>query len=277
MAIDPRIMQVNIQIGDREIIYNDLAISATGTKFSNANQGNAIITIANVDNDVRDFILTEGTPFLRDRQQARKRISVFSGRVSTGLSLVHTGNIFRATISNPPDQIISIRSIQQQAAKGNIIQNNFAGMVPLRTIAEQISSDIELANDPVIEADDINIADYSFSGSATEQIKKLNELINISAWIDNDTLYITNTNTPLTQFSRTITPRNGMVGIPQPTEQGIKVKMMYDNRVVTGSQLTVESERYPSLSGQYLIYKLSYTLTNRDVPFYLQAEGTRIR
>ena len=277
MAIDPRMMQVTIDIGDISLVYEDLAITVTGSKFTNLIQGDAIISIANISNDVRDFILTEGTPFLRDRLQSGKTIRVDAGRLSTGLSPMYIGNIFRATISNPPDQIIGIRAISQQAAKGNIVQNNFPGAVSLETIARQIADDIGLnENGLVYEAGEAMVSDYSYTGSALGQIRRLQQIDNIDAWIDNNTLFVINSNQTINLPPFVLTPENGMVGIPQPTEQGIRVQLMFDNNLTLGRKLDIVSNRYPSLTGQYKVYKISYNLTNRDTPFYMTADANRL-
>ena len=269
-------MRVSIDIGDRVIAYEDLAITCTGTKYTNALQADAQITIANLDTDVRDFILTEGTPFLRDREQAGKTITVEVGRESTGLDLLYVGNIFRATISNPPDQVITIRAIQRQAAKGRIVQANYPGQVPMSTIVEQVIASIDTNLACEFEATDRMISDFSFSGGALSQLQKIQQFGNIDTWIDNNTVYVIDRDNTVLGFRHVLTPRNGMVGIPKPTEQGIQVTMMYDRRVVVGGELDIESTRYPSLTGRYKIYKLTYNLTNRDTPFYLTADANRL-
>ncbi len=272
--IDPRRMRVIIELEDRTVSYDELAITLQGTAYTNENQGEATITIANVDIQTRDFVLTQGSPFLRDRQQANKRITIEAGRVSTGLSTIYSGNIYRATVSNPPDQILSIRCLQQQAQKGVIVSNNFAGQVQLSTIAQRVADDIGVIL--VFEATDKQISDYSFTGGATDQVRKLEEAGGIDAWIDNGTLYIKNQRAALSNRIITLTPDNGMVGIPQTTEQGIRVMMMYNNQMQAGGQIDLQSRRYPHLSGRYVVYRLGYNLANRDTPFYLIAEANRL-
>ena len=61
---------------------------------------------------------------------------------------------------------------------------------------------------------------------------------------------------------RLLTPDTGLVGIPQPTEQGVKVTMMYDQQTINAGLINLQSGRYPTYNGLYEIYKLSYQLTN---------------
>ena len=273
-------MRVTIDIDGQLVSYEKLAITCTGTKYSNAIQADAVITIANLDTDVRNYILTEGTPFLRDRQQAGRNIIVEAGRSSTDMQLLYIGNIFRATVSDPPEQVISIRAIQHQAAKGRIVSVNYPGQVPLDTIVREVANSIQdLDDEPLMmdnQATDRMIADYSFTGSALEQIKKIQSFGGLDTWIDNNVLYVVDRDRVLQGLTFVLTARNGMIGIPQPTEQGVRVTMMYDSRIQLGSELDLTSDRYPSLTGIYRIYKVAYNLTNRDTPFYLTLDCNRL-
>ena len=273
-------MRVTIDIEGDLVQYEDLAITCSGTLYTNANQADAVITIANLDTDTRNYILTEGTPFLRDRQQAGRQIIVDVGRQSTGLNLLYAGNIFRASVSNPPEQVISIRAVQLQSAKGNIVGVNYPGQVPMSTIIDEVAASIcNLDEEPLRvenEATDRMISDYSFTGSALEQIRKIQSFGGIDTWIDNNTLYVVDQDNALVGLRYVLTHRNGMIGIPQPTEQGIRVTMMYDSRVRLGIELELISERYLSLSGTYRIYKLGFNLANRDTPFYLIIDANRL-
>jgi hypothetical protein len=66
-----------------------------------------------------------------------------------------------------------------------------------------------------------------------------------------------------------------MVGIPEITEQGIKVKYLLDNVSRLGGGLRISSDIYPAVNGLYIIYKLGFEISNRDTPFYYIAEAAR--
>ena len=88
---------------------------------------------------------------------------------------------------------------------------------------------------------------------------------------------VKNSNVPIAGRVRVLTSKTGLIGIPEPTEQGIRVNMLFDNQTVVGGLLDLMSNRYPSYNGQYVIYKLSFNVANRDTPFYLTAEARRAR
>lgn len=251
--------------------YTDLAITAQGTKFANPNQGEATVTITNLEKSVRDFILTETTPFNRNRTP--KRLTLEAGRVSTGLSLLYTGNIFRATVTQQPDQTVSIKCLTGQFMKQQIVANSLPGNVSLSRVAAMVAADASLRL--VFEAADKNIADYNFTGAVIKQVEKLGQAGGVDAFVDNDNLIIKNIRQALRGRLRVLTPRTGLIGLPEPTEQGIKVNMLYDQQTVIGGALDLTSDVYPALSGRYVIYKLGYNLSNRDTPFYLNADARR--
>ena len=265
-------MRIGIEVSGRTRFYSDLALTATGTKFQNPNQGECTVTITNLEKSVRDFILTETSPF--NRNPSRKRLTVEVGRRSSGLNLLYTGTIFRSTVTQPPDQVLSIRCLTAQFSKGDIIASALPGNVPLSRIARQVADDIGIGLN--FQATDKNIGNYSFTGAAIKQVEKLAEAGAVNAYIDNDVLIVKDDNRPLTGRIRTLSSESGLIGIPEPTEQGIRVTMLYDHQTVLGGGLDLVSTQYPNLNGRYVIYKLSYYVTTRDTPFYLTAEGRRL-
>src|SRR4051812_502184 len=105
--LDPRIVRVGIEVNGQLKIYEGLAITATGTKYANANQNECEIKIANLDKETREFILTETSPF--NRNKTKKVLTLDAGRKSTGVSRVFVGNISKSSPSQPPDISITLK------------------------------------------------------------------------------------------------------------------------------------------------------------------------
>lgn len=269
--IDPRIVRIGIEVRGRLRTYTDLAITVTGMKFTNPNQGECYVTIANLEESVANFILTETTPFNRNRTP--KNLIVEVGRRSTGLSLLYVGNIFRTSITQPPDKILTIRALSGQYQKGNVVGVSSPAISSLSQIAAQVAESLGAVL--VFQATDTQVANYAFTGPALKQLSKLEEMGDIDVYLDNDQLIVKDKNKALNGKVRRVSESAGMVGIPTITEQGVSVTMLYDNRVVLGGQLDVESRQFPAVNGSYIIYRLNYNIANRDVPFYLTAECRR--
>ena len=82
MELDPRLLRVGFEIGGQLKLYDDLAITASGTKYANANQNECELKITNLDKETRDYLLTDSSPF--NKNKTRKILTVEAGRVSTG-------------------------------------------------------------------------------------------------------------------------------------------------------------------------------------------------
>lgn len=271
-VLDPRLLRVSIEVRGQLRVYENIAITAVGAKYVNANQGECNITLANLRKDVSDYILSETSPFNRNRTP--KRVFVEAGRQSTGYSLLYAGTVFRTSITQPPDAVLHIRALSSVFQRGIIVARGAPPQSRLSQIAAQVAQDLDVTL--VFEADDAPVSNYTFTGAATKQIDKLMALAPVDAFIDNNQLIVKNRSTPRVGKVRLLTPETGLVGIPTLTEQGAKVSFFYDNQTVLGGQLNLVSRQYPATSGQYEIYKLNYTLSNRDQPFYYTAECRRV-
>ena len=104
----------------------------------------------------------------------------------------------------------------------------------------------------------------------------MNELAPVDAFVDNDTLVVVDREVSKLGARLVIRPED-IIGKPEVTEQGIKVTFLFTNQAVLKGQVDLTSIVYPDTSGLYTIYKLSYHLANRDVPWYITAEASRAR
>lgn len=269
--LDPRIVRVGVEVSGRMKFYEGLNITASGTKYANANQNECEVKITNVDKATRDYLLTETSP-LNDNRTPKKLI-VQAGRLSTGVSTLYEGDITSAVGSQPPDIIVCLKAKTGDFQKGNIVGRSSNGKTPLSNIAKNVANDLGLKLD--FQASEKQISNYSHSGAALKQVDRLGTTGAVSAYINNGTLVVKDTNVPLKGRTRVLNIDTGMIGIPEFTEQGIKVKMLFDNQTDLGYGLEIKSIMNPAANGLYVVYKLGYEVANRDTPFYLLAEATR--
>lgn len=273
MSIDPRVVRVGITINNELRTYEGLAISAQGSKFASATQNKTTIKIANLDKDDRDFLATEGTPFNRVRNRIRQKVFVDAGRITTGISRIFSGDITLINLSQPPDITTTITAITGQFQKGNVITTNEGATSSLSMIAKKTASLLGVALD--FTATDKQIANYGFTGSAIKQVDKLGELASIDAFLDDETLIVKDANIPRPGPTRRISADTGMVGMPEFTDFGVRVKILFDATVRVGDQVQIISEFYPAANGLYIIYKIDFDIANREEPFYLVIETRR--
>jgi len=273
VPIDPRILRVGITINDELRVFEDLAITAQGSKFASATQNETVIKIANLDKETRDFLATEGTPFNRIRQQKRQKIFLEAGRESTGVTMLFIGDITLVTITQPPDIWTTIKAVTSQYQKGDIITTSEGPLSTLSAISKKAADKLGLSHQ--FEATDKQISNYGYTGSATKQVDKIAELGDIDTFIDDDKLVVKNKGTPIKGDIRLISAETNMIGMPEFTDFGVKVKFLFDIHAKVGQQVKIKSEFYPAANGVYNIFKLNFDLSNRDTPFYYMAETLR--
>lgn len=268
--LDPRLVQVTIEVNGSINTYDDIYIKATGTKYANALQNEALITLTNLDKVVQDYILTETSPFNPNRTPKVARL--YAGRKSYGTTLIFSGNIVSSTVSQPPDVTVTLKCLTGNYTKGTVLARNKPGVASLQEIAAGIAQDTNTILN--FQATNKNISNYNFSGAALDQVALLASA-GVTAFVDDNILVVKDMGIPITGNSRDLNAGNGMIGIPEITEQGIKVKYLVDNVSKLGGQLNITSDVYPAVNGSYVIYKLGFEISNRDTPFYYIAEAAR--
>lgn len=273
LELDPRKVRVGFEINGKLRTYENLAISATGTKYANPNEDECTVKISNLSRELMVYLATETSPFNLDR--TNKVFVLEAGRESYGYSEVFRGNIQNITISQPPDVWLELRAITGTEKATETVSKTAPAKISLKSIAESIAKD--LGSSLTFEATDKNLSNYIFSGGALSQIKLLADAGEIDAYLDGNTLVVKDKHVPLTGKVRVLNKDTGMVGIPQLTEFGVRASMLLDNQTTIGGALDIRSEMYPSANGKYAIYKLGFEVSSRDTPFYYHAEGVRIK
>lgn len=269
--IDPRLLRISIEVNGVMKRYDQLNMRASGTKFANANQNECEIALSNLDKPTRDFLLTETSPFNANRTP--KRFIVEAGRVSYGYVKIFEGVIASVVPTQPPDITVTIKALTANDKKSEVIATAQPAQTSLRRIAGQVASELGLGL--AFQATDKQIANYNYTGGALKQVDKLGEVGNVDAFVDDSRLVVKDRGAALTGQLRVLNVDTGLIGIPEITERGVKVKYLLDNSSVLGGGLRLESAIYPTVNGDYTIYKLGFDIANRDVPFYWIAEASR--
>lgn len=271
--LDPRIVKISIEVNGQLKIYSSpLQLTANGTKYGNPLQNDCVATIDNLDRETQDYLLTETSPY--NLNKTPKTIIVEAGRESYGTAVIYRGNIVNVIVSQPPDITVTMKCLTGNFLKGNIISRNQPGQATYRQICQQIANDTGTILQ--FEATDKNIGNYTFSGGALDQINSAQNMGNYNIFIDNNILVVKDALKPISGTTRILSAETGMIGIPEFTERGIKVKFLIDNQTKLGSAIDIRSVQYPAANGIYVIYKLSFQIANRDTPFYYVAEAARL-
>lgn len=270
--LDLRRIRIGIEILGRINWYEGLRVKVSGTKYANPTQNDCAVTITGLNMATRDYLLTETSPFNQNRTP--KRLIVEVGRVDTGLFQLFIGDIISAEPGPPPDLDLTIKAKTQNAQSGNVISTSAGALVQLSELARRVANDIGVTLE--FEAQDKNIANYSHSGAALAQVKRLAEIGGVAAYIDDDRLVVKDAGRPLSGRVRILSKDTGMVGIPKGTERGVNVQFLIDPETALGGALRIQSELNKSLNGDYVITQLGFDAQSHDTPFFYTAQASRL-
>lgn len=269
--VDQRVLRVGVEVDGQVNWYEGLRITAKGSRAVTDTQNKCDVEIANLSRDVRNYLLTETSPFNENRTP--KRLFVEAGRVSTGVAQVFAGDIVSSSPTQPPDIGLKLKAQTGAFKKGALVARSGLAKEKLSVLAQRVATDLE--TDLIFEADDKFIANYSFSGAMLRQVDALARAGGVDAYQDNETLVVKNRGAARRNVIKTVNSSTGMIGIPEATERGVRVKILYDLETDLGGLLRLTSQLNPALDGDYTVYKMDFDLASRDLPFYWILEASR--
>ena len=270
--IDPRIIRCEIEIGGKMNIYEDVYIQASGQKTANTLQNECTIKIGNLSKPVRDYLITETSPYNWPRK--RKRVVLYAGRRSYGTFKLFEGDIIGCSPTQPPDVMLTMKARTGVFFMTDFISGSYAEAINLSTIAGDIAKSMDLTLD--FQGRDKQISNYNYTGTKLQQVNRLSDAGSFNAYIDDDRLIVKDSDAPLENLAFSLNKHSGLIGVPEVTEQGIKVKYLLDPQSRPGASLTIDSEINPAANGTFVIYKLNFDISNRDTPWYSTAECRRL-
>jgi hypothetical protein len=242
-------------------------ISASGTKYVNGNFADFAIRIDNINKTTRDLLINRTSLWAKNKTVAN--ISLEVGRQSYGTFQIAAGQSIACTPTQPPDIGLIFKSLSQVGAMGLIGAYSAAPITTLKVIAQQIATSNSLTLD-YQASQNPTIGNYHFTGAAPVQVKKLQELGYINAYIDDTSksLVVTDNGVARAVPPIDVNPQTGMVGVPQLTEIGARAVQLIKNEVKIGAPVNLQSQINPGVNGKYLIAKLGFDVASWQTPFY---------
>lgn len=265
-AFDDRLVNVSFVLQNGETISysQDFAITAFGTKYLNWNAGDCQLQIDNISQITRNNIITQTSPL--NPLRAPVEMSLLVGRKSFGTFVLFSGGILATNPTQPPDIGLIAKSLTLSLQLTNPVNLTMPVTSNLSTIAQQVANQLGVKLD--FQATDKQINNYSFTGAALKQVGKIADAGNYVAFVDNDTLVVLDNGKSRNQSPILVNSMTGMVGVPEITETGVRVRMLISNEIRIGDQIKVESTINPAANGVYNIFQLHFEVASRDTPFY---------
>lgn len=266
---DPRILTVELEFEDGSLIYTSpTAITVGGTKSVTSMQNSATITISNLTKEHRDYILSNCNQQLAANFKVR-RVRVMAGRESFGSWQVYMGDIVSANVSQPPDVKLTLRCLTNAVDRTQWWAFSNTSGVTLDTLVQETAAIMGLSYriDERVDKGKV-IPHFTFNGPAAAMIIRLSELANVRVYCDDDTIVVTNWDAGLSNIIVDVNKDSGMIGIPEFTEYGVKVRTFVDRNIVLGGAIRLRSEMVPVMDGDYVVTRIDYEMTTRDQAFY---------
>ena len=280
--MDKRICYVQIQTpsGDKEI--KEIALKGRVTRKMSETGSDAEISIANLSREDVEYLTTYTSPYVD--QSKKKRINIYAGYESTGVGMIFSGDIYSALPNGLPDTWLSIKAKTEYYNQQNIVTLS-QGRMSTKSIASIIAN--QLGCEFVWRSKSKKFIDsFNFSGAKAKLVNRLNEIDNCYAYIDNNILYCVdkdeeppeeNSNIKTKGTIKLINADSGLIGLPEPDEFGVKIKVLLDPSVALGDWFKLESQRLPIVNGFYQVYEMTYDFATRETQFYLEIFGKNKR
>lgn len=271
-SIDDRIVRVGLTINGKTNWYQNYQIKAKGMKVSSTMAAETEITITGINSDTRNFILQNTKPG-RATTRRNVRVTLEVGRLSYGAATYFIGDVYRSYPTKKPDLGVILKCLVGHSKKSTIVQRGGLGeLTALSQIATWVADDngYKLS----FEITDRYIRNYSFTGSANEELVTLEDLANSDVYVDNDILYVKDSDAQAKGTSVfEVNNNNRTLLEASATEAGVVVKMLFHPAVTVGSVIDLESEINPSINGRYTVYKVNFDIAKRGTNFYNTVEA----
>ena len=274
-SFDGRLVQMQINFASGAIYSYDQSydITATGTRYSNANFGECTLRIDNISKQTRNDIISKTTPWGTTRSLAN--VILNAGRVSTGMFEVFRGAMVAANVTQPPDIGLTFQSATGAAALGQYQSFSMPSPSTIQGISQQVANNLTMAdpNNPVTldfqsKQGAKPIGNFACNGPVTSQVDKLNQLSNIRACVENNKLVVIDSGSPRNSAPVTISQQTGMIGVPEITAQGVRVKTLIQNNLLMFTPVNIVSTANPMANGTFIVNQIQYQIASRNTQFY---------
>lgn len=291
--MDKRICYVQIQTPDGDKEIHNISLKGRVTRKMSETGSECEVSIANLSREDVEYLTTYTSPYID--QSKKKKINIFAGYESSGVGMIFSGDIYSALPEGMPDTWLKIKAKTNYFEQQNIItysQNSATTQELAANIAEQLGYELswQSKSQKIIDA-------FNFNGAKAKLLNKLNQFDNFRAFIDNNILYVIDKDDEPPQQTeqpksytgqggsnrkeagtvKIINGDTGLIGLPQPDEYGVKIKILIDPSVALGDWFKLESERLPIINAFYQVYEMTFDFATREPQYYIEIFGKNRR
>ena len=226
----------------------------------------ANIEVYNLNREDLGFLSTIARTF----QQKNYLFQLYGG-YSDDVKLLFSGQALEAIPQSYPDVILSIRGMSNIKWWGESLEmkkDKVTVMDLIDSAAKEMGYEVNI--DDNLRKNNILLNkvkdEYSFTGSPMDLLEECQNMLGgisgdpqtVFMSVYNNQINIWSPSVPTGVKKLIINKNTGMVGIPQPTPTGCKVKILMNVGIKTGDVVEVQSERIPLLNGDYYVISMQH-------------------
>lgn len=265
--IPKRYLRLRLFSGRRELketkLLSDLDINTKVTFEANASingsANDATITITGLTLDKMAHVASTYTNWVNFQVQGEIVLDVGYENLH---GTIFDGGVFSATPNlDTANYSITLRC---QAAWYDTLQQSFGvsfeGETPVSEIASYIASQSNYIFVNQLK-DDFTISNYTLPEmSVYQQVRSLAQQSGCLVWIQNGRLYIKNNGINKEEKAQFVIDTNNMIGAPEPTEIGCRVRIRLNPSVSVGQTVQMRSVKFPSVSNSnWIVQQVSHS------------------
>lgn len=231
MAQFGRIAELEVTSGNVKKTFKDLRIEFNVQKSVNK-QNEARISISNLNNDSRDFVVSE---------RAGRSVVLRAGYAEgDGLIEIFRGDIVSASSQiAPPIVLTSILARDGNVALQKNISMSFAAGVDAKNILKEIVNSFPISKDlkeKIIKTKYIS-SGFSFTGNIKEAMDKISEYLGLEWSIQNEVVKVFKIGESDDSKAVVLSPRSGLKLSPERVIDSVRKAKGVDKEIVKGWKL----------------------------------------
>jgi len=194
-------------------------------------------------------------------------------------SVIFRGTILEASANlNSADYTLTIKAISGFAAATTPASDNYPGKVSVTSIAADLARKNNLGFVDGLKDNSIKVVDFSYQNQSLPTIiRQISSAVPVDLYVDSQRLYLKGTGDSLARTSPVTIMPGDIVGTPQPTATGCKVKVLMRHGLITGQNMKLNSLKYSKYnSTNFYLQTLAYSGDTYGSDWFTELELVKI-
>lgn len=226
----------------------------------------ATMEVYNLNRDDLEFLSTT----VKTLAQKQNLVQLYAG-YSDDVELLFSGQVFEATPQGYPDVVLTIRGLSDMkwyGVKLDVQKSDFTVMDLIDRAGSEMGYPVNIdsglrKNNPFLNK---KIEEWSYTGSPMGLLEKVQDMLGgisadpqmVAINVSNGQINVWSPSVHSQQRKLLISKKSGMIGLPQPTGTGCKVKILLNNGIKPGDIVALRSERVKILNGDYYVMGITH-------------------